>query len=184
MSTKRQQIAAAVLQVIQKNAPCQFVYEDGRVCGAVDYKLVLREQHGVDLQCRSCGRYVEGKAYRCDRPLPDGDENAGPRRRQIPGGSHAAWERQQIQGHRVDLHVAEYDDRGTVLIRCVRSEDQPADLRSERVVMSGERAGHRLADLHIGALAPEVFPVIGHGRLPRRVLGWLRHATVGAAAGP
>lgn len=137
---------------------------------------MLREQHGVDLQCRACGRLAECKCYRVRVPNSDHSTSEEPRpmRREIPGGSYAVWQRQQRQGHRVDLFVAEYSEQGDILVRSIRSEDQPGDMRKPRQIRSGKRAGHLVADIVLAGLPREAFPIVARGQLParaRRMIG-------------
>jgi len=170
MPTRRQQIAAEVARAVARFAPCRCIPSGTEPCGARGHKLVLREQHGVDLQCRACGRLAECKCYRVRAPKGKYSRapELAPRRRGIPGGSYAVWQRQQQQGHRVDLFVAEYSKQGDIVVRSIRAEDQPLDMRKPRQIRSGERAGHIVTDIVLGILPQEAFPIVARSQLPHR----------------
>jgi hypothetical protein len=147
MTTKRQRNGQHAVDIVRRHAPCIS-------CRHRSWKPVRREQHGVDLQCRACGRLAESKGLLCDGAIRDKIP------RVIPGGSFAVRMRQRSQGHRVDLYVTIWCENNDFVVRAIAAEDQPGDLIRPRFIRSGSRAGHIVSDICLWNLGPDIFPVL------------------------
>jgi hypothetical protein len=147
MRTPRQSNGDVAVDIVRRHCNCSS-------CGQKRWKLVGREQHGVDLQCTACGRLAESKGIFCGeriRFLP---------RPVIPGGSFAVRERQRQQHHRVDLYVTLWDRHLNFVVRAIPAERQPPGLVTARRIQTGTRAGYQISEIHLGALPKADFPVI------------------------
>ncbi len=147
MTTIRQQNGHHAAEIVRRYSPCIS-------CRNRSWKPVRREQHGVDLQCRACGRLAESKGVLCYGHTLSKVRNV------IPGGSFAVRMRQRSQGHLVDLYVTLWGGNNDFVVRAIAVEHQPEDMIRPRYIRSGPRAGHVVSDIMLSRLASEVFPVL------------------------
>jgi hypothetical protein len=155
MRTTRQKNGDLALEIVRRHSGC-------RHCQNLRWKVIRREQDGVDLQCRSCGRLAEVKGVFCgtrvrSRPRPS-----------IPSGSIAVRQRQRQQCYAVDLYLVSWDEAGRFVVRAVAAEEQPEDFITARPILTGPRAGYVISDIRLASVPRKAFPILAEGLHPIR----------------
>ena len=153
MATGRQLNGQVAAEIVRHFSVCVS-------CGHKNWKSVAREQQGIDLQCKACGRFAESEGQHCEtRPKLTGLTR-------IPGGSLAVRQRQAQQGYKVDLYVTAWNDFHEFVVRGLTAEELQADMIHTRMVLSGSRAGYVMCELDLSCLGDDVFPILASRLLP------------------
>ena len=153
MKTGRQKHGNVAAEIVRRHCPCM-------KCGKRKWKWVGREQEGIDLQCRSCGRFAQSKGkHRTRHPTVNGLTT-------IPGGSHAVRERTVLQGYSIDLYVTVWNRSHEFIVCGVAAEEQPATLFKPRTVLTGTRAGYVLSDIILSTLPEGALRILAARIIP------------------